>query len=308
MNASTRSSRHAKPSRCLVPMLFTVLGCCLAGCTDRRESARAAVPAAPASAPLAMARGRVDVDGGVLQVAARRDGVVAQAHAQVGDEVQGGQLLARLESRSVELNLSLAQAEVAQAQAQAAAQRARLPALQARAARWQAAADQDAAPAQTADDTRAAVTELQADLAVSAASVTAARRREAQAVEAVRAGEVRAPVAGRILERRAQPGQLVAANTALFTLLPARPQVVLAELSDELVGRVKIGMRAEVVPLGDESAVQAARVVRIGETFGPARLAEDPQQAGDCRSVECVLRLDAASLRIGQRVRVRFLP
>lgn len=308
MNEPTPPGHRAPRRGPLAAIAVGLLAWGLAACSESPEAARAAAPVAPASAASVLARGRVDVDGGLLIVTARRDGVVAAATAQIGDEVRPGQLLAQLESRAAELNLALARAEVAQARAQAAAQRARLPALQARAERWRAAADQQAAPAQTADDALAAVAELRADLGVSAASVTAAQRREAQAAEAVRAGEVRAPVAGRILERHAQPGQAVAANATLFILRPARPAVVIAELGDELVGRVKIGMRAEVVPLGDESAVQPARVVRIGETFGPVRLAEDPQQAGDGRSVECVLQLEAATLRIGQRVRVRFLP
>ena len=45
----------------------------------------------------ATASGKVDVEGGIIQVAARAPGVVRQVFVQEGDEVAKGQALARLE-------------------------------------------------------------------------------------------------------------------------------------------------------------------------------------------------------------------
>ena len=84
--------------------------------------------------------------------------------------------------------------------------------------------------------------------------------------------------------------------------------IVRAELNESLVDHVKIGMRAEVVSAGDEGQVHTAQVVRVGELFGPSRLGDDARDGTDARSVECLLKLDASTLRIGQRVLVRFLP
>ncbi|MFA7270494.1 MAG: HlyD family efflux transporter periplasmic adaptor subunit [Sterolibacterium sp.] len=257
---------------------------------------------------VAMARGRIDVEGGVQRIAAPRDGVLAKLNVDVGDNVRAGQALALLETRQAELALALAQAEAAQAQAQAGAQQVRLPALTARAERLKQAVAAGAASGQTADDAELAVAELKADLLVSAASVGTAQRKLAQALEAVQASTVLAPVGGRVLERLVRTGENLSAHTPLFTLRPARPLVVRAELNEAVVDRVKVGMRAEVVSVNDETTVYPAQVLRIGEMFAATRLAEVPNETVDSRSVECLLRLDTDKLRIGLPVLVRFLP
>ena len=52
----------------------------------------------------------------------------------------------------------------------------------------------------------------------------------------------------------------------------------------------------------------AARVLRIGEMFSATRLSETPNESVDTRSVDCLLRLEVDTLRIGLPVLVRFLP
>ncbi|CAN5720891.1 HlyD family efflux transporter periplasmic adaptor subunit [soil metagenome] len=291
-------------------LLTSLFACCIAAC-----SGDGGVPASAASAAsaarqhyVAMARGRVDVEGGVQRVLAPREGVIAQMQVEVGDNVKAGQALATLTSRQAELSVATVQAELTQAQAQVGAQRARLPALQSRAARLKEAAAAGAASGQSADDARAAAVELQADIGVGEANLAAARQKLVQARQAVDLSTVRAPAAGRVLERLAQAGDNVAALAILYTLRPDKPMIVRAELNESLVEHVKIGMRAEVVSAGDEGPVYTAQVIRVGELFGPSRLGDDARDGTDARSVECVLKLDASTLRIGQRVLVRFVP
>jgi membrane fusion protein, macrolide-specific efflux system len=143
---------------------------------------------------------------------------------------------------------------------------------------------------------------------VAAATLEAARQRREQARYALEAGTLRARIAGRVLERHAQPGDAVAPRTPIVTLRPDRPLIVRAELNEALVAKVKPGMRAEVVGVADERSVHAAQVLRIGERFGATRLTAEGQDSTDERSVECILRLDSNTLRLGQRVLVRFLP
>lgn len=302
--AALRAAPWAVPPAVLLAML-------LAACSgETRPPASAASAASAVNARYAaMARGRVDVEGGVARIMAPRDGVIAQLNAEIGDTLKAGQPVATLVSRQAELSVAMAQAEIAQAQAQLGAQRARLPALQARAARLKEAAAGGAAPGQTADDARAAAVELQADIAVSDASLATAKQKLAQTRQAVDASTVRASAAGRVLERLAQPGDSVAALAPLYTVRPDKPLIVRAELNEALVGRVKIGMRAEVVSPSDEGKAQTAQVARIGEIFGASKLGDDAREGTDARAVECVLQLDdGTAFRIGQRVLVRFLP
>jgi len=65
-------------------------------------------------------------------------------------------------------------------------------------------------------------------------------------------------------------------------------------------------MRAEVVRDSGQGPAVMAEVLRVGEVFGPSRLTDDPVERAGAHDVECVLRLDGGSFRIGQRVLVRF--
>src|SRR5690606_27685139 len=66
----------------------------------------------------AIANGKADVEGGIIQVAARRGGVVKAVYVQEGDRVTAGQIRARQEDDEPRLALQRAQAEVAQAESQ----------------------------------------------------------------------------------------------------------------------------------------------------------------------------------------------
>ena len=66
----------------------------------------------------AIANGKADVEGGIIQVAARRGGVVKAVFVQEGDRVVSGQILARQEDDDPRLAVGRARAQVAQAQAQ----------------------------------------------------------------------------------------------------------------------------------------------------------------------------------------------
>ena len=61
----------------------------------------------------AIANGKVDVEGGIIQIAARRGGIVRDVLVQEGDRVVAGQILARQEDDEARLAVQSAQAAVA---------------------------------------------------------------------------------------------------------------------------------------------------------------------------------------------------
>ena len=131
-----------------------------------------------------------------------------------------------------------------------------------------------------------------------------------QAEYEVDARQLRAPVAGHIVARIAQLGAAVSTQAGgdLVEILPDKPRIVRAELNEGFVAKVKVGQNAEVSSDVD-GKTYTAHVSRIGDVFGPSKLTESTQEATDTRDVECILQLEnAADLRIGQRVQVRFLP
>ncbi|MFW8695649.1 biotin/lipoyl-binding protein, partial [Mesorhizobium japonicum] len=66
----------------------------------------------------AIANGKVDVEGGIIQIAARRGGIVREVLVQEGERVTAGQILARQEDDEPRLAVQSAAAAVAQAESQ----------------------------------------------------------------------------------------------------------------------------------------------------------------------------------------------
>jgi RND family efflux transporter MFP subunit len=287
------------------PLLLLPLA--LGACSDGRPAAAVAAPAQDAY--IAIARGQVDVEGGLVRIAAARDGRIDAVLAGDGDRVKQGDVLARLDSRQARGALGIAEATLAQAQAQASVANARIAPVAAQAQRVGEAAGAGAATGQSADEAKAALAVLKAEVAVADAAVRVAGEQVRQARAELEACDIRSPVAGRIVQRFVHAGDVVAAQagTELFQVLPDRPRIVRAELGEAYVDRVQPGMAADVVRDSDEGSPVRARVLRVGEVFGSSRLTDDPVERAGARDVECVLELEGGTFRVGQRVLVRFL-
>jgi RND family efflux transporter MFP subunit len=289
----------------LLLVLLPLLGA-LAGCVRGAAS----TPAPAASRYAAMARGVVDVEGGVIAVGAPRDGRIVALPAAEGDSVRAGDVLAQLDSSAAELALATAQAELAQAQAQLAAQLARLPPAQRRAARLDAARREGLATDQSADDAAAQWLGHNADLGVSRAAVALAQRRLETAQWELAQRRVLAPVDAYVARRQVAVGSSVAAQppTELFVLVPRQPLVVRADIEQDFVERVHPGMSAEVVDEVAPDKVYTAKVERLGDMFGHRSSGGDAaNERQDVRVLDCTLVLKDGALRVGQRVLVRFV-
>jgi len=286
--------------------LALVLGLALAaGACTNGESADAP---AKESRYLAMARGEVDVEGGLVRVTAPSDGRIVEVDVEDGDEVKSGAVLAKLDARQAHSAVEVADAGRAEAEARVAVLKAKLPAAQDAAKRVGEAASAGAATGQSADESATTVAVLKAEIAAADAAVKVARAQLDAARTALGALTLTAPVAGRIVRRSVQVGDVVstAAATELFRILPDRPRIVRAELNEAYVDRIKPGMRAEIVRDTDEGTAYPAKVLRVGEVFGPSRLTDDPVERAGAHDVTCVLALEGGEFRIGQRVLVRF--
>ncbi len=290
------------------------LACGLAACSPKPDAAATADATAAAAASdarfVAMARGRVDVPGGLLRVTSVQGGAVQRWSVKPGDSVTQGQVLAQLDTREANNVLQQAKVEQAHAEAELRALQARLPSARTRATRLQQAQAAGAGSGQAVDDARAAVTDAEQQLAVQQTALAVVKQRAAQATQTLAIATIRAPAAGRVVLRTAEVGEYVDAHGVLLHLLPDGPRIVRADLSESMISRIKTGMRAEVVSVADGATIYSARVLSIGDVFGPPGAADTSgnDNATDTRVVECLLQLDQTDLRVGQRVMVRFLP
>ncbi|AVT10898.1 HlyD family secretion protein [Paracidovorax avenae] len=292
----------------------------LAACTDRGTPTQMPAPEAPASAPasgaangVAIARGRIEVQGGILDLTPLQEGVVDTVAVHEGQAVKRGQVLLRLSGTGLQAEADVAQAELQLAEARERARAQQVPALRRTAARPAEAAAANAAEPQRADDAAQALRAAESDAAVARAEAEVARKKLAQVRGQQARLELRAPEDGTVVHVRTQAGvrlAAAAASHAVITLLPHRPLIVRAEVNQNYAAAVKPGMRASVTTDGDTApvALPAARVVRISPVLGASRLQEDAQR-GPMRVVECVLEFDSPpEARPGQTVRVSFLP
>ncbi|MGA0586456.1 HlyD family secretion protein [Dyella sp. KRB-257] len=295
-----------KPLRlaALVAALLLAAGCSHDSPPPAATSATAAYAA--------VARGRVDVEGGLLVLGTPRDGTLTGVAVHEGDRVSKGQVLATLDPAPARLQLQAAEAELAQARAQRQLLDGKLAAVRVQAQRLTAAAKAGAGDGQSADAATASVNELVARRAAADAAVAMATQKRDEARYELGLRTLRAPVDARVVHVTAQAGASVstAAGGPLFTLLPLTPPIVRAELSESFVDAVKLGMPATVAADGGGSTRSwPAHVLRIGSVVGPSTLEDDPQLRANARTVACVLAFDTpppTDVRVGQRVLVRF--
>jgi HlyD family secretion protein len=296
-------------ARTAAPLL--VSGALLSSACGSSEPSPAAAPEAPAASPyLAVAKGQVDVEGGVYRLAAARDGIVTGVFVEDGEAVAQGQLLARIDDRQPRLALAQADAQLAQARAELPVLDARLQAAERERLRLAPLAADDTATRRELDQAADEVRVLTAQIAQAQSSVTLAARARAVAAYELEQRAVRAPMDGRIVRRQARLGDGVSTLnvTPLFLFTPNTPRIIRAEVDERFVDRVRAGQAAEILLEVDEKRQFKGRVLRVGQVFGNKQATGDPSEAVDVRIVECVVSIDDQSLRIGQRVHVRILP
>ncbi len=288
--------------------LLCLAGGGLAGCTPAADSPAVANTTQQHQNPVAVARGKIEVDGGLLELATAVDGTVQQIAVREGQQVQAGQLLLKVHDEDLRAELSVAQSSYQLAQARHKALAAKLPLLQTQLKRLQAAARDGAADLQEVDNAQAALRNAQSEAEVAQAEVKLAQTKTQQLRERQRLYALHAPEAATVVHLRAQVGSQVHTSEAAMRLLPLRPLRIRAELNESFAGTVQKGMRASVVLDNDSStALPEARVLRINPMYGPSTLQDDAQR-GPLRVVECVLEFETApgNVRVGQNVRVSF--
>lgn len=280
-----------------------------AGAAKKAETAKET--AAQIDSPYAaIANGKVDVEGGIISVAARRGGIIKEVLVQEGDRVVAGQILARQEDDEARLAVQSARATVAQAESQLASIRVDITTAQREHARLEKLVATNFVAGARMDQASDAIASAQARLGAQSAAVQTARAQLAQAQYNQELTVIRAPTAGRIARRYANPG--AGASTlnvsAMFDLEPDAPRIARAEIVESDIPNISNGQAVEITPEGDPSKVYIGAVLRRAAVFGARKLAsDDPSQRSDERVVEVVVSAGDAPLLIGQRVLVKFM-
>jgi HlyD family secretion protein len=276
----------------------------------KAHEAQVAAANAPKSPYVAIANGKADVEGGVIQVAARTSGIVRDVYVQEGQQVVKGQVLARLEDDEPRLQAASAEAELRQAKAQIELLQVSVSTAKREYDRLQGLISTNFVARQKVDQAQDAIRQAAASLDAQQAAVATSQAKLNQARYNQELTIIRAPADGRIVRRYANPG--AGASTLnvsnMFDLEPKADRIVRAEISEGSLPFVDIGQPVQLSPESDPTKVFTGKVLRRAAVFGARKLqSDDPTERTDERVVEVVVGTGDAPFLIGQRVLVKFM-
>ena len=281
------------------------------GQAKAKKAKRAAIAAsAPATPYGAVADGKADVEGGVIQVAARRQGIIREVLVQEGDEVTKGQVLAKQEDDDARLAADTAAAGLNSARAQLALYQVQLRTGQREYKRLQNLSASNFVAGQRLDAAQDQIASANANIQAQQAAIQVATAQLAQARYNQELTIIRAPADGRIARRYANPGAGASSLnvTPMFDLEPKTARIVRAEISESAIPFVTLGQSVEIIPEADQTKVFTGKVLRRAAVFGARKLqSDDPSERTDARVVEVVISADGTPFLIGQRVLVKFM-
>src|ERR1700726_388145 len=165
---------------------------------------------APAAVPLStfatIANGKVDIEGGVVEIAARRFGVIKDVLVHEGDVVKKGQVLARQEDRDAILAIDSARATLVQTQSQLVLAQVNIRTAEREYERLKKLPITNSIALQQLDQAGDNVATAQAQFGIQQAAIQTARAQLAQSQYNEELTNIRAPMDGKIIVTSANPG------------------------------------------------------------------------------------------------------
>ncbi len=184
-----------------------------------------------------------------VDVGSEVSGLLADVLVDYNDSVTEGQVLARLDTQTLEARVASSRASLAVAEASLQQAEATVTEAQAKAARSRELAARNIASQQQLETDVAAAQRAVAQTASAKAQVTAARAQLAEMETQLRKAVIRSPIDGVIISREVRPGQTVAASfqtPVLFKLAEdLRHMELHLDLDESDVGQVREGQQAQ---------------------------------------------------------------
>ncbi|MGC5699333.1 efflux RND transporter periplasmic adaptor subunit [Pseudomonas sp. NFXW11] len=208
---------------------------------------------------LSVGNGRLEATE--VQIASKIPGRLAEVRVNEGDKVLQGQLLARMDTRTLEAQRSQAEAEVVRARENLSAAEANVQLRQSelllanqeltrsrelfkRGFASQQIIDQQQARLNTGN---AAVLAAQAQVAAVKAAIGAAQAQVAQLTSEIDDSSLRAPIDGIIQLRLAEPGEVLGAGGRVLLLIDPNDQYMNLYLPASVTGRLTVGDESRIL-------------------------------------------------------------
>ena len=218
------------------------------------ERQSAELQSAPAAATEAKHAGGLSASGYVVArrkatVAAEITGKVVELFVDEGMVVEAGQVVAKLDSVLAEADLTLAQSRAAAAQAAATAIAADLKDAERILGRVQSLAQKSIASEADLTKAEARVNVLRAQLGQAQANYQTARLDAERSATVLDKHKIRAPFGGVVVERSAQPGEMISpisagggfTRTGICTIVDMGSIEIEVDVNEAFIGRVRAG-------------------------------------------------------------------
>lgn len=204
-------------------------------------------------------------------VYARADGYVRKWHADIGDKVTEGQLLAELDTPELDQQLAQARAQVAQAQAAIVQAQANRDFSKMNLSRYDTLTKQGLSAPADLDQRKAQADVDEANVRVAQASAAAAEANVRRLVQLKGFARVTAPFAGTVTVRTVEIGTLVTAGqaTPLFRIAAMDPARVFVQVPQDVAPGVRAGVPAKVTVREYPGRVFQGTVTRAAEALDP---------------------------------------
>ncbi len=208
-------------------------------------------------------------------VAPKVGGQIADVAVDIGDVVRSGDTLVTLEGAEYRQAVAEAEAQLAVARAQLTQAQSNDRLASRTAERIASLNAKGIASTAELDDARAEAASQQGALAVARAQIAQAEAALERARVRLGYTEIRADWPGadaqRVVgERLVNPGDTVAANTPLLSIVAVEPLTAVIQVPQDVYATLSIGQSARVRTAGAEQAGYPAEVTRIAPVFDPA--------------------------------------
>jgi RND family efflux transporter MFP subunit len=262
----------------------------------RSSTANAAPAAAPESAARSVrAEGRVvTYPGATVDVGSEAGGRVKAVLVKERDSVRAGEVIVELASSEERAALEEARARRSEAESQ-------VELLEARHGRTATLAKQGHASAADLDD-------VTYNLAAARARTDAVAAEVERLEAALAKRSIRAPIAGVVITRYVEPGEVIPPATHLVTIADLDRMRVEAQVDEYDIDRMKVGEPVLITAEGYERRDWVGKVESIPDAVVPRQLRpEDPARSSDTRVLLVKVALPpGAPFKLGQRVELRI--
>ena len=206
-----------------------------------------------------------------VQIAAKIPGRLAEVLVDEGDRVTKGQLLARMDTRTLEASRVQAQAEVQRARQAMAANEANVQLRQSEKLLASQELKRTRQLSQRGFASNAAVSAAQAQVAAAKAAIASSEAQVAQLTSEIEDSSLRAPIDGVIQLRLAEPGEVLGSGGRVFMMIDPSDQYMNLYLPAAVVGKLTVGAEARIVldALPDQALPAKISFVAAKSQFTP---------------------------------------